>query len=582
MPDLISISLPGPDVSIEPGGTAEVEILVRNGGSGPDSAALEVEFSRLDWLAIPVAGVALDPGQTRSLRILFKPPKAPSTHADDYPFVIHARSMETGARASAQGNLHIRAQSSFVLRVSPSLATASPYQSNAQFEVFVENTGNVSETFDIHVADPESACIYQVPTERVTVAAGEIAAIQLAVQPRRRPWIGSASLYGFSVRANPLSHSSSQESVGGQLEYRALCSPLTFLLIIAAVLYVGVRAWQTVQPPAIRSFVARPAQTNGDEPVKLEYVVSHTKKLTLKNDTDSQLTTLDPSDIYTVVEPTRTTHYTVTASNDAGEQATSGLQVDVVAASAPTIQSFTSDKATVEYGQSCLLSWKVSGADGLTLAPLGKELLPQLQSVLVTPSQTTTYRLAARKGKLVSVKDLKITVNPAPNPAAPKVDFFTVTPASVHAGQSVTLSWNVSGAETVTLNGVGKVNTQGWYTFTPERTTRFTLAATAPTGAQVHGEANVVVLPPPEIMSFAAVEKPGAPTKLQWKVKYADTVVIEGIGPVESSGSCKVSPKTTTTYILRASDSAGHSVQAAATVQGPKEPVPEQTPGDNP
>jgi hypothetical protein len=74
---------------------------------------------------------------------------------------------------------------------------------------------------------------------------------------------------------------------------------------------------------------------------------------------------------------------------------------------------------------------------------------------------------------------------------------FTADPSQVVAGSNATLSWDVSGADSVTIDqGVGTVTTTGSKQVMPASTTVYTLLAKANTSTAT-SSVQVVVLPAP-------------------------------------------------------------------------------------
>ena len=56
---------------------------------------------------------------------------------------------------------------------------------------------------------------------------------------------------------------------------------------------------------------------------------------------------------------------------------------------------------------------------------------------------------------------------------------FKVSPSKIQCGDTTVISWNVKGADKVTIdNGIGRVNLSGSFTFQPNFSTTFTLTAT--------------------------------------------------------------------------------------------------------
>ena len=64
------------------------------------------------------------------------------------------------------------------------------------------------------------------------------------------------------------------------------------------------------------------------------------------------------------------------------------------------------------------------------------------------------------------------TIGSTPSPSAPVINSFSANPATISAGQVSTLSWNVSGATSITIdNGVGDVTSLTSKVVDPSATT---------------------------------------------------------------------------------------------------------------
>lgn len=158
-------------------------------------------------------------------------------------------------------------------------------------------------------------------------------------------------------------------------------------------------------------------------------------------------------------------------------------------------------------------------------------------------------------------------VAPAPTTGCsgtPSIAYFTVSPATITAGQSATLSWGfVGNAGSAQIdNGIGGVATPGSVTVNPGTTTTYTLTAacgSTTTTARVTITVNTGACSgSPAIQSFTASPTTitrGATTTLSWGlVANADAATIDnGIGGVPTPGSIVISPTTTTTYTLTGS-----------------------------
>lgn len=171
---------------------------------------------------------------------------------------------------------------------------------------------------------------------------------------------------------------------------------------------------------------------------------------------------------------------------------------------------------------------------------------------------------------LTSIPSAAATVVPPPGLSPPVISAFTASPSSINSGQTVSLSWSVSNATSLSINnGIGVV-TGSSRSVAPAATTTYTLTATNASGSVSASVTVVVNTPPspPSISSFTATPSAilaGQSSTLSWTVSNATALSIDGgIGTVTGS-SLSVTPASTTTYILTASNGAG-SVTASVTV----------------
>lgn len=85
---------------------------------------------------------------------------------------------------------------------------------------------------------------------------------------------------------------------------------------------------------------------------------------------------------------------------------------------------------------------------------------------------------------------------PPPPPPPPVINTFSAEPQTITAGGRITLSWNVSNAETVNIQPeIGAVGATGSLMLSPASTTTYTLTATSATGSQTASVTVTVVVP---------------------------------------------------------------------------------------
>ncbi len=157
--------------------------------------------------------------------------------------------------------------------------------------------------------------------------------------------------------------------------------------------------------------------------------------------------------------------------------------------------------------------------------------------------------------------------------AGPTITSFSASPTSIINGSTTTLSWATSAATgiAITPGTFASTSASGSVVLSPTATTTYTLTATNTTGAATATQVVTVTEPTlPAISSFTANPTSislGGISTLSWTTSGATTLNIApgNLASTSASGSVNVSPETTTTYVLTATNAAG-SVTASAKV----------------
>ncbi|MGZ5453920.1 MAG: hypothetical protein ACXW2R_06940 [Candidatus Aminicenantales bacterium] len=151
----------------------------------------------------------------------------------------------------------------------------------------------------------------------------------------------------------------------------------------------------------------------------------------------------------------------------------------------------------------------------------------------------------------------------------PTITSFTAAPTTIHTGEASVLTWNVTGATTLSINqGVGTVTgATGTRSVSPTATTTYTLTATNADGTRTATATVTISLVTPTIDSFTATPasiKLNESSTLSWAVTDATTVSIDqSIGTVAATGTQAVTPLVTTTYTLTATNADGTTTGTA-------------------
>ena len=161
------------------------------------------------------------------------------------------------------------------------------------------------------------------------------------------------------------------------------------------------------------------------------------------------------------------------------------LQRNVYTVPCPTAASstFTASPSPISAGQSSTLSWNVPNAVTVTISGIAGTF-GSTGSVSVSPASTTTYTLTAAGVSGCAPVTLQATVIVC----AVKINSFTATPATVAAGGTSTLAWDISNTNQVlinTTNGTGSyfnLPASGTLTVNPAQTTTYQLVALSDNG----------------------------------------------------------------------------------------------------
>ena len=172
-----------------------------------------------------------------------------------------------------------------------------------------------------------------------------------------------------------------------------------------------------------------------------------------------------------VVYPDETTTYTITAADNQGRTVTDRATITVY--QPPTVHITAEPQAVIQGGE-VTLSWTSSNADALKLELEEYSLFVEPFGTLAhIPEKTCTITITATGPGGTATDSVTITVY------VPPTVTIVADPSSIYAGQSTTLSWTSSDAESVVIdNGIGQVDLNGSLTVSPEQTTAYTVTAT--------------------------------------------------------------------------------------------------------
>jgi uncharacterized cupredoxin-like copper-binding protein len=230
-------------------------------------------------------------------------------------------------------------------------------------------------------------------------------------------------------------------------------------------------------PPTINSFTADPAQIVAGQTSTLQWDISGAKNISISPGVGPV-----SASGTRIVHPDITTTYTLTATNSNGSvTAPATITLPSTATAKPAV-TFTSSPSNIALGQSSTLQWIVTGATGISI-DMGIGTVQATGTQAESPTTTTTYTLTATNANGATTATATITVGTTTGDL-PVISSFTANPSTISAGGSSTLTYNVTGATTVSIDpevGVPRAFEQP--AVYPTQTTIYTLTATNGNGS---------------------------------------------------------------------------------------------------
>ncbi len=503
----IKVSLSASDITIEAGQVAQLVITMHNLQADPDRLTIEVEGIDVEWYMIPVPAVNVGPGAHTSERLLFKIARHSANLAGAYPFLVRVQAMETGEVGVAQATLTLKQFVALQVEINPKRALATFFNPLNDFDVTVSNQGNEHVNLQLFATDPDDKCAFEFDDDRLTLRAGQTEVVPLAVRPKVATILGGSRLHQFSTTARSTDDSYVVATVQGQIEERALITPLA--AILSGVIVLGIFAFLHFRP-------------SPPKPIR--------------------------------------------------------------------INSFTASAKKVVFGSDVTLSWDVSGTspqviikrhvgeDGQEVNDPGEQSKP-IGVVTVKPERPTTYfTLVVRgaSGQQEITKEVVVQVDAPPAPPQPRITKFEADYLRVHPGDPVNFSFAAENCKDIILDPeAAHISPNDMnHKVSPVETTVYTLRGIplVEQYKQVSKTITVTVVPRDQcladISAFSLKEKVayiGTPIHLSYSVKYARSIHIStdnnsfdrDVDPHGGKGSVEVSIEAPTTFILKATDSAG-------------------------
>lgn len=266
-----------------------------------------------------------------------------------------------------------------------------------------------------------------------------------------------------------------------------------------------------------------------------------------------------------LVSPNVSTEYSIVVKNGSKSK-TEKLSLTVIQ---PTQQiNFTADKYRIAYGNSATLSWDVVDASSISIDNGVGNGLNESGSSHVSPNITTLYTLIAKGYE--GIADSKKTVNIVVVPDS-IINSFTVNNDKITTGENAVFSWQVSNAESLSLNPFGELTSfetgSQSVPFSTSGDFTYTLESISLSGNKDSQSKTISVFDPAVISSFTVNGKrtvniaPNTDIDFAWTTTSAPTVTLNNTAVTGTSSLLKSAGSSgKTDYVLKATNGANKSV----------------------
>jgi serine/threonine protein kinase len=232
----VSLFLDATQVSVEPGQSQSLPVVILNQGSSADNFTLSVTGVPAPWLTVPARPVNLAPGEQKQVSITLHPPRDAHSRMGRYPLSVSVASQSRpGLYAETTLELSITAFTQFSSDLFP-----SRLRLGQTGRVSIHNQGNAPANFSLSWRDPSNQLVFTPPKAQFNVPDGQEIVAEFRIESRQKPLIGGEKSYSYSAQISPAGGSPqthSAEAVGSGL-IPTWAIPV-FLILCVALAVVG-------------------------------------------------------------------------------------------------------------------------------------------------------------------------------------------------------------------------------------------------------------------------------------------------------------------------------------------------------
>lgn len=260
-------SLSQPSLAVDAGGEVALDIAIKNTGAVVDEFRVEILGPTSSWVTVEPPTLSLFPEASGTVRVTFRPPRAPTTAAGITPFGVMVHSGEDPTRSTVEeGALHVAPYLEPSAEIIPRTSRGSRGGSH---ELAIDNRGNVEYDADLVGQDPDRLVGFEFDPPTIAVAPGTAGFAKLRVKPAQSFWRGPSKTRSFQVEVRPRAETQQPLLVAGSMLQEAILPPWFVRAVITALmlLVAAVLLWILVLQPQIRSSAAQVLTDFGYSPL---------------------------------------------------------------------------------------------------------------------------------------------------------------------------------------------------------------------------------------------------------------------------------------------------------------------------
>ena len=201
----IAVRIESPQVTVAPGGTVTIPILLAAAGEGTTAELFELSVQGVptNWVSVPAPVIRLAPGEQREVLLTIQPPAFPHARAGRYTLTVRAASQEEAGKAG-EANCRLTVAALEVTGRIGLLLASTEFQvapgGSTTIPLVLLNQGLEADILSLSVAGIPSTWVYT-PTATVRLASGQEQEVSLTVQPPRSMQTG-AGRHPLTIQAN--------------------------------------------------------------------------------------------------------------------------------------------------------------------------------------------------------------------------------------------------------------------------------------------------------------------------------------------------------------------------------------------